>query len=409
MDNQITGNAQDNVINGAAGNDSLNGGAGNDTYVYNFGDGLDTINDADGLGNIIYRDVDGIEHALTGGDIVTSGGAYTDATGRFTYAYNLNDKTLSISLDGQASLVIQNYDFTTNSLGITNPYIFGTPGNDVLTGTSKSEIILGLDGSDQLYGGAGNDTLDGGLGLDALIGGDGNDTLIASAPIANYTTISNYTYLSSISLDSLDGGIGNDTYILSAGRITDSNLEYYFRTSNSIFEGVNAGIDTIVTDFSLGLYNFANIENLTLQGNHTANAYGNNLDNLIIGNDGSNQIGGLAGNDTLTGGAGSDTFLLDNSNGVSFDVITDFISGVDHFELGYSAFYNLGFGQLQSTEFVSGAGITSGDGSAQMIYDTNTGDLYYENGLDADAAVHIATLIGVPTLSASDFIYTPQF
>ena len=117
---------------------------------------------------------------------------------------------------------------------------------------------------------------------------------------------------------------------------------------------------------------------------------------------GSNQIGGSAGNDTLIGGAGSDTFLLDNSNGVSFDVITDFVSGVDQFELAYGGF-NLGYGQLQSTAFVSGAGITSGDGSAQMIYNTNTGDLYYEDGLNADAAVQIATLIGVPTLSASDF------
>ena len=400
LDNLITGNAQDNVINGAAGNDSLNGGAGNDTYIYNFGDGVDTINDADGLGNIIYRDANGIEYALTGGDIVTSGGAYTDATGRFAYTYNLNDHTLSISLDGQASLVIQNYDFTTNSLGISNPYIIGTPGNDVLTGTARNENIQGLDGNDQLYGGAGNDTLDGGLGFDTLYGGDGNDTLIASAPIANYYTYYNYTYLLSINADSLDGGAGNDTYILSAGTITDYNLGNFY--SNYVTEAANAGIDTIVADFSVNLGYFANIENVTLQGSNNAGVNGNNLDNVIIGNDGSNQIGGSAGNDTLIGGAGSDTFLLDNSNGVSFDVITDFVSGVDQFELAYGGF-NLGYGQLQSTAFVSGAGITSGDGSAQMIYNTNTGDLYYEDGLNADAAVQIATLIGVPTLSASDF------
>ena len=150
---------------------------------------------------------------------------------------------------------------------------------------------------------------------------------------------------------------------------------------------------------------FTNIENLTLQGNSTIFAYGNELDNVIVGNDGDNYIDGGEGDDTLTGGAGSDTFVLQHFNGASFDLITDFVSGVDRFNLAADNF-NLNYGYLQSTAFVSGAGVTGGDGSAQIIYDTNTGDLYYEDGLNADAAIHIATLIGVPTLSESDFYYS---
>ena len=416
LDNSIIGNAQDNVINGAAGNDTLKGGAGNDTYIYNFGDGLDTINDADGLGNIKYRDANGIEYALTGGDQATLGGAFTDASGRFIYAYSDNDQTLNISLDGQASLVIQNYDFTTNSLGITltTPYIIGTPFNDILTGRAGNENIQGLDGSDQLYGGGGNDTLDGGLGFDTLIGGDGNDTLIASAPTANYTTFyyvvgygqyqyySSYTDLTSINADSLAGGAGDDTYILSAGTITDYRLDNFY--SSHVTEGANAGIDTILADFHVNLGNFANIENVTLQGVNNISASGNDLDNVIIGNDGNNYITAGVGNDTLTGGAGSDVFGLAISQ-ASIDTIADFVSGIDLLQLpSFSGFPN-GL-PLQPTAFVSGAGITNGDGTAQIIYDTDTGYLYYEDGLNADAAVHIATLIGVPTLSASDFYYT---
>ena len=161
-------------------------------------------------------------------------------------------------------------------------------------------------------------------------------------------------------------------------------------------EAVNAGIDTIVVDFSVNLGYFANIENVTLQGNNTVSAIGNNLDNVIIGNDGNNYIsGGAAGNNTLTGGAGSDSFAF-NFSAASFDVITDFVNGIDHLFTGDYL-----------VPFVSGAGMTSGDGTNQIIYDTNTGYLYYENGLNADAAVHVATLLGIPTLSESDFYHNP--
>ena len=118
IDNQITGNAQDNIINGAAGNDTLDGGDGNDTYIYNYGDGLDTISDTDNLGNIIYRDANGIEYALTGG-LLTTGQSYSDATGRFIYNFNEIDSTLTIILDGQVSMIMQNYSLAVSALGIT--------------------------------------------------------------------------------------------------------------------------------------------------------------------------------------------------------------------------------------------------------------------------------------------------
>ena len=385
LDNQIRGNAQDNVINGAAGNDTMIGGAGNDTYIYNFGDGLDTINDADGLGSIIYRDADGIEHVLTGSEQPPLAGVYVDSTGRFTYTFNGSDQTLSINLDGQASIVLQNYDFATNSLGITftNPYIFGTPFNDFLIGT---------DGNDIIYGG---------LGVDTLNGGDGDDTLIA-APFELTNGSSGIDYLA--------GGLGNDTYILSDGIESLYFHDYYF--FGHITEAADEGIDTILSDFTVNLANFANIENLTLQDftlqeyNDSKNAIGNSLDNVLIGNSVNNYIAGGAGNDTLTGGAGSDVFGLANSL-ASLDTITDFVSGVDRLE--FSSLSYLSYGSLQLTEFVAGAGVISGNGTAQVIYDTSTGYLYYEDGLNADAAVHVATLIGMPTLSESDFYMFPQF
>lgn len=371
---------------------------------------------------LIFTDSDGTDGTLSFsgllGDVnkaLTAGVQYSanvGFTGIDALLLSVNDQSIaSLGDTATFAITVQNQIRATT---ITGDAITGTAFNDNLVGTGLTDLIRGLTGDDYINAGAsddfieggdGNDTLDGGLGLDVIHGGNGNDILTASAPIASYTASSYNTYLSSIKADSLYGGAGNDTYILSAGTITDSSLDYYYRSY--IVEGVNAGIDTISADFNVSLGNYANIENVILQGNNSVSAHGNELDNTILGNDADNSLSGGAGINILTGGGGNDIFGLFNQG---IDTITDFVSGLDRVDvtnLYYLPFDNTnGFGNgLAASGFVSGVGVTSGDGSAQLIYNTTDGNLYYEDGLNADAAVQIATLIGVPDINLTDINY----
>ncbi len=117
--NTIVGtNVVDRIV-GGQGADILQGGAGDDTYLYNFGDGTDTIIDSDGLGKIVYRDAQGAEYILDGGAwILPDGGAFTAQNGRFVYELDEATHVLTVTLDGQAALHIENYDPTGHNLGV---------------------------------------------------------------------------------------------------------------------------------------------------------------------------------------------------------------------------------------------------------------------------------------------------
>ncbi|MEE1611945.1 calcium-binding protein [Microvirga sp. CF3016] len=112
-----------------------------------------------------------------------------------------------------------------------------------------------------------------------LIGGDGNDTLMGG----------------SAGVDTLHGGRGDDTYIL------DDDVD-------NVVEGAGegSGFDTVISSVSNVLE--ANIEKLVLIGSAT-HGIGNDLDNVLEGNENDNFLSGGNGNDTLIGGsAGADTF-----------------------------------------------------------------------------------------------------
>ncbi|MCY3189865.1 hypothetical protein ECE10_01205, partial [Acinetobacter baumannii] len=74
--------------------------------------------------------------------------------------------------------------------------------------------------------------------------------------------------------------------------------------------GQNGGYDTIsiTQNFDLALNNF---EAVTLLGDQNINAYGDELDNKLIGNIGNNYIDGRAGSDYMQGGLGNDYYVVD--------------------------------------------------------------------------------------------------
>jgi len=116
-------------------------------------------------------------------------------------------------------------------------------------------VYTGTDGNDTLIGSADDDTINGGAGADVLYGGDGNDSLDGGT-----------------GADTMLGGIGNDTYVVD-------------NTGDVVTENANEGTDLVIS--SINTYTLPNnVENLTLRG--TAGVwiwgYGNELDNVIIGN-----------------------------------------------------------------------------------------------------------------------------
>ena len=210
-----------------------------------------------------------------------------------------------------------------------------TPGLTNVTGTA---------GNDTLVGDAGGNTLDGGLGADSMEGRTGDDTYyvdnvgdkVIEQADGGYDTVKSTISLTladnveqlellgtaninatgnalsnriigndgdniidgGAGIDTMLGGKGNDTYIIDNG-------------FDRVFEADNEGIDTVQASMSYTLG--ANFENLTLTGTDAINATGNELNNILIGNDGDNKLDGQTGADTMQGGKGNDIYFVDNA------------------------------------------------------------------------------------------------
>ena len=261
--NTLTGNGGNNILNGLAGDDALNGGLGNDTL--NGGADADSL--LGGAGN------DSLDGGV-GADTMEGG------VGNDIYVVDEAGKTiiesLTLALLGGIDLVKSSINFTLgdnmDNLALTGAAIAGT-------GNVLNNTIIGNASNNSLVGDAGNDILLGGAGVDTLNGGVGND--------------------------SMNGGLGNDTYIV------DSILDVLTEGATLALGG---GIDMVQSTVTrtLGL----NFDNLTLQTASTdpltlslnnINAIGNELANVLTGNNGNNRLAGGLGNDLLIGSAGNDT------------------------------------------------------------------------------------------------------
>jgi Ca2+-binding RTX toxin-like protein len=111
-------------------------------------------------------------------------------------------------------------------------------------------------------------------------------------------------------------------------------------------------------------------------------------------------------------GAASDFFRFNDALGASnVDQITDFVHGADKFQLEntgtglFNAFVVTG--ALAAADFAKGAGLTTAlDATDRIIYNTTTGELFYDkDGTGAAAAVKFAVITTHPaTITEADFI-----
>ena len=247
----------------------------------------------------------------------------------------------------------------------------GGIGNDTLSyASADSGVTFSLAiKSAQATGGAGTDTA---KGFQNLTGSGYADTLAGDTG-ANVID-------GGADADDMSGGKGNDTYVVD-------------NADDAVHELAKQGTDTVkssAASFALG----ANVENATLIGNGVE-AIGNALANKLTGN-------ALA--NILTGGAGKDVFVFNAGLGEgNVDAITDFNVADDTIYIDNAAFASVGRnGGLSYFAFATGA--EAHDRNDRIIYDDDTGALYYDaDGSGSRDQVQFATLDANLNLTYKDF------
>lgn len=141
-------------------------------------------------------------------------------------------------------------------------------------------------------------------------------------------------------------------------------------------------------------------------GNDRLNGYAGN--DTLYGGNGNDQIFGGRGNDRLFGGAGGDRFVFDTAlNGTTnFDKIDDFSVAADTIGLDNAIFTAIGaLGTLAAAAFRRNSTGLAGDSSDRIIYETDTGNLFYDsNGTGSGGRHRIADLDAGLAVTYQDFL-----
>ncbi len=322
-------------------------------------------------------------------------------------------------------------------------YVTARLGDDVVYGNGGNDLLVGHGGADYLDGGEGDDIFlitgfgsgvqgttskadDGnpewiatGAKHDVIVGGEGTDTLRITTGIgANNQTagtiILNDANFQEMEVVQVGGTVGRLNVENTALQLL--NDHYFFNAGGTVADlsnakGNNGGtINNVVVDASGVTAN-----GLTFEGNgNTQTFIGTTQDDRFVSN---------GGHDTLTGGSGSDTFVFGKiwtqtvtgdddevqwyeNVGVDLtnddtDTITDFASGVDKIELNTDQFASLvGF---NAGNLVIGTGPLDADD--YLVFNTSTNTLqYYADGNGGSAAIDIAILTGVSSITAADIV-----
>lgn len=437
LNNIIWMNIGDNVVDG--GGDTVVGGARGDTVSYEYGatsgitldlsktgpqatggSGTDTVFNVENVTGSNYSDL------LSGNDgaNILDGGWGVD-----TVTYANAAQGVEIDLSAQTAVVGGIVDLVRNFENIT--------------GSSFDDTMTGDLGANSFNGGTGSDTVtyqnvlagEGGVNVDLSIVGAQNtlasgwDTFLlipnqTRSSVENLTgSVNDDTLTGDAYANRLDGSDGDDILRGAGGAdglvggLGDDLIDGGNGTDRAIFVGAAAAVvDLNLTgpqNTGYGLDKLVSIEDVTtgsgddkIIGNAQANSMNGGFGNdTITGGGGNDTINGDAGDDRLTGGAGLDVFVFDSelASG-SFDRITDFSAADDTIQLENAIFTTLGAGALSTAAFVANAAGQALDASDRIIYETDTGNLYYDaDGDGFGAAVQFATVAPGLALTAADF------
>lgn len=350
----VEGQSGDDIIVAGQGNDYLAGGTGRNSYIFYKGIGEDFVNydnayTGDEYDKLAFTDVNLDEATFYqqnqnlvigfNEDKVTVLGAL-DQTSTKSLIFKFQDQVLSLEN-------IMDNPLISLAESVTQEYINGWRGEDILNGNNVDNQIFAYKGNDHITGGKGNDILIGGEGQDTYYfsSGDGIDTIqendyASEISYIKFTDI-NVLDVQSITFDGDDLIIqyGATDKLVLKGYITnslDSILSVQFANGTQwlnqdlmaqvTFEGSESGDVIIGTlDDRTNIINAYDGDD-TVHGNQTAQNNidggagwdelhgGNNIDTIlggigedfIYGNAGADNINGEDGHDTLFGGAGDD-------------------------------------------------------------------------------------------------------
>ncbi len=349
------GTGQKDVIDAGAGNDRVAGFGNNDTLKG--GSGNDELDG--GAGNDVL--IGGL-----GDDILLGGeNAFQDA-GIDTADYSASTAAVTVQL--RFSSFDSGFQASGTQIGNDTLYeidnVIGGTVNDTLAGNQFANALSGRGGNDMLRGSLGADTLDGGTGADTMTGGIDNDIYV----VDNIADI----------VDELnDGGDGVD--------LVRSSISFSLASTRAV----------------------GDVENLTLTGTAPISGSGNSLANKITGNSGNNILNGGLGADTLDGKGGKDVFLFNSTLGSgNVDRILNYSKTDDVIRLENAIFTKLTtLGTLSASAFTANASGVATSASHRIIYETDTGNLYYDsNGNAAGGSVLFARLDPGVAMSASEFV-----
>jgi Ca2+-binding RTX toxin-like protein len=264
-----------------------------------------------------------------------------------------------------------------------------------LASQTESLKIIGSNYNDTLLGGLGNDTITGGVGNDSLTGGAGDDSIVAGA-----------------GNDTIVGFLGKDT--VDGGAATESNTLTLTATSTDLNTALDAQLVNVQTVSATGATKGVaiNLRNQFEAFNILGSSYndtltGGHAGDTITGGTGNDIIYGREGSDTLNGNGGFDYFVFDTAPGpANVDRIIGFSVSDDLIFLNSSlAFTGMTAGSLSTGAFVAGGTPTASGSSAQVLFNTSTGSLSFDDdGGGSHAAVQFAILSGwTGTLAAKSF------
>jgi Ca2+-binding RTX toxin-like protein len=418
----LRGDATSNVFYGGSGLDKLYGLDGNDTL---YGNGADDLV-LGGAGDD-YMTGDGGDDTIDGGPGVDTVGYqwgfsnYSITYDPITRNFRIVDIRPGSAFNHTGTDLVRNVEWFTFA-GISRELIPNAAGGGIIVngGSGNDLQMQGISGGDKLYGNGGHDNLKGYAGDDFLSGGDGDDGLFPG-----------------IGNDIVEGGSGHDEAVF-AGAFANYTITYdattrQYRLVDTVgSEGTDLvrGVEGFY--FGDGYRTWGELvphqgDGLLLRGDTGGNLLqgGTGLDRLY-GYEGNDALAGLgaddilvggAGNDTLSGGAGvdqlqgqsgMDTYVFDAPLTGEMDNVVDFATAFDTFQLDALVFSALLPGALNANAFQSAASTEALSTDARVLFDTASGNLYYDaDGMGGAGAVAFAniSLTGlVGTLTHADFV-----
>lgn len=399
VQNMLRGN---DLIIGSAQDDDLRSGTGNDTI--NGGDGDDYV-------------------GAEAGDDVMNGGAERN-TLSFDEANYRWDAFRGVNLDVVTGIAIDNWGDTDrfSNFGRFKDSLF----SDTLRGSLAEESFVVSRGNDIIDGRGGIDTLDysqvdrwgahRGVNVNLATG-------VAIDSWGNTDTISNMEEVrGSVFKDTLTGSARDEYFI--GGRGVDvinggggiDRLNFWDVGDNDIGHGIviNTSLAANVqddgfgnTETALGIERFrgSRFNDRFTGGGGEDDFGGDDGNDTLIGGAGTDHLSGDDGDDRLTGNLGEDDFNFGNGLAeAGVDTITDMQVGIDEIWVT-SDWGGLTTEFLIANQFRSGAGVTTANTATQrLIYNTTTGDLYYDaDGVGGAAAVRFAVLSNQAAINFGDF------